>query len=38
MKFKPALNIIFGIATELLYVFSIMLAALLICLVTYFKL
>jgi len=38
MKFKPVLNIVFGIATELLYVFSIMLAALLICLAIYFKL
>jgi len=37
MQFKPALNIIFGIATELLYVFSIMLAALLICLAIYLK-
>jgi len=38
MRFKPALNIFFGIATELLYVFSIMLAALLICLLIHFKL
>jgi len=37
MRFKPALNIFFGIATELLYVFSIMLAAFLICLAIYFK-
>lgn len=37
MRFKPALNIAFGITTEILYVFSIMLAAFLICLAVSFK-
>jgi hypothetical protein len=33
MKFKPALNIVFGISTEILYALAIMLASFLICLV-----
>lgn len=37
MIFKPTLNIVLGIISEFLYAFSIMLAALLICLVIYFK-
>jgi len=38
MRLKPALNIIFGITTEILYVAAIMLAAFLICTAIYFKL
>lgn len=38
MKVKPVLNTVFGITTEVLYVFVILLAAFLICLAIYFKL
>jgi len=37
MKFKPALNIVLGIAAEIFYVFFIMLVAFLICWAIYFK-
>ena len=37
MRFKPGLNAVFGITIELLYAFSIILVALLTCLVIYFK-
>jgi len=37
MKFKPALNITFGISVEILYAFFIMLAAFLLCLALSFK-
>jgi len=37
MRFKPALNAVFGIITEIFYVLVIMLAAFFICWALYFK-
>ena len=37
MNFKPTLNIALGITVEVLYVFTIILAAFLICLAVSFK-